>query len=149
FREERYPQLRDRWIALRKTLDDRWARAINFRRITNIDGLIHYLREFHRPWMESPALDPSKGPADLPHGLSAIYRELGGLFQTEGHSPFAAQDHLASPDQLRRLGEMTEFAWEAQWGWSCRCPQSKADPPVYVNLPEMWDFPDSGSHSVH
>src|SRR5262245_17379608 len=55
-----YRAQRDRLLALRATIDSKWARSINYRPITTIESLVHYLREFHRYWVAAPSLDSAK-----------------------------------------------------------------------------------------
>jgi uncharacterized protein (TIGR02996 family) len=148
-RNKKYQQNRNRLIQLRKAMDSKWARVISFRKITTIEGLVHFLREFHRFWMESPHLDSANISDDLPHGLSLVYRELGALFKIKSErTPFAAQDALLPPKRLKRIKGMVEFAWENQGNWSCRCPLQQEDPPVYSNAADVWDSPARGFQKV-
>ncbi len=111
---------------------------------TGLNDVVDYLRIFHRPWSESPGLDPAEIPGDLPDGLALLYREFGALIAMEtdpggGHRlPFAAQDCLMPLDRLGREGGMVEFAWENQGNWSCRSPLGPGDPPVYSNAAGLW-----------
>jgi len=145
----KYRELRDRFLALRAGIDSTWARSVSFRRITSIEGLVHYLREFHRSWSVSPSLDSAIIPEDLPYGLSLLYREFGALIDLEGsRTPFGTQDGLVSAHSLRRINKMVEFAWENQSNWSCRCPVEEKDPPVYSNAADAWDRPKKGFQKV-
>jgi hypothetical protein len=112
--------------------------------IVSVSDLVSFLKFFHRPLLDDPALDPALIPADLPHGLATIYRELGALIELEQgpdndlRAPFAAQDALLPVGRLKRIDGMVEFAWENQGNWSARCPLGQPDPPVYSNAADVW-----------
>jgi hypothetical protein len=102
--------------------------------IADIQDLVSFLREFHRPWGPDPGLPPSEIPGDLPDGLALLYREFGLLIEIdEIHGPFATQDGLVPLSRLNRVEGMFEFVWENQGVWSCRCPIGNGDPAVYSN----------------
>jgi uncharacterized protein (TIGR02996 family) len=131
-------RLRERVEALRKEVEPQWAITFGLRKITAIEDLVFYLREFHRSWMPSPQLKASDIPKHIPPGLALLYRELGGLFECQagrsGMRPFAGQDALLSPKSLGLVDGMIEFAWENQGNWSCRFPPGEADPPIYSDF---------------
>jgi uncharacterized protein (TIGR02996 family) len=146
---------RQRVGELRARVDRRWGTTFGLRRITAVEDMVYYLREFHRGWSESPELDPASLPDWLPHGLALIYRELGRLFERRSErrshvSPFAAQDALYDPGRLKRVGDMVEFACENQYVWSCRFPVGRGgeDPPVYSNAADLWQEPPPGFQKV-
>lgn len=118
--------------------------------IASISDLVSFLKFFHRHLLANPALDPALIPADLPDGLAAIYRELGGLIELEQGAdnnwrvPFATQDALVPVGNLRWIDGMVEFAWENQGNWSARCPVGRPDPPVYSNVADVWQAPQRG-----
>jgi uncharacterized protein (TIGR02996 family) len=146
-----YRSLRKRVTELRKGVDRAWGITFGLRKITAIEDLVYYLREFHKSWSESPGMDATSFPADLPHGLALVYRELGALTEIEAEpSPFDAQDQLVEPNRLRHVGDMVEFAWENQGNWSCRFPVEKgvADPPVFSNAADVWQSPARGFQRV-
>lgn len=102
--------------------------------IATIEDLIAYLTEYHKPLKRSPALDPAVVSKDLPKPLNQIYCGLGGLIEMDrssirsgGRAPFAAQDSLVAPRELKRVDGMVEFAWENQGCWSCRTPLERDD----------------------
>lgn len=130
--DPRYGPLRERVSRLRNDVDRTWGTTFGPGRITAIEDLVYYLREFHKSWPGVPELDAASLPQDLPYGLALIYRELGGLIRG-GRNPFSAQDSLASPGQIRREGNMLNFAWENQGNWLswCHAGSEDADPPVY------------------
>lgn len=113
--------------------------------IRTIVDLVAFLKHYHRDWLDDPSLDSAMIPADLPDGLAAIYRELGGLvelnFTREGERqwPFASQDCLVALSQLKRVDGMIEFSWENQGNWSARCAAGSGDPPVYSDAQDVWD----------
>jgi uncharacterized protein (TIGR02996 family) len=137
-----YRPLRERVTQLRHGVDRAWGTTFGLRKITAVEDLVYYLREFHKSWSDSPGLDPGSLPADLPHGLALLYRELGGLIRGS-NNPFSAQDSLARPDRIRRDGSLLEFVWENQGVWTCWCPAGAeaGDPPVYSNAPDLWAGP--------
>jgi hypothetical protein len=113
--------------------------------IATIQDLIVYLTEYHSPLKRSPALDPAAVPKDLPKPLHQVYCGLGGLIEMErsdvrsgGREPFAAQDALVRPCELKRMEGMVEFAWENQGCWSCRTPLEQDDPPVYSDAGDCY-----------
>ncbi len=112
--------------------------------IETFDDLVEFLRRFHRSLFESPQLDPSTIPPDLPWPLAVLYRELGHLVEIEPsrfndhRAPFSAQDAIMPLSRLKRIDGMVEFAWENQGNWSCRCSLGESDPPVYSNAAEVW-----------
>jgi len=121
--------------------------------IRSVSDLVSFLRRFHRGWLDAPGLDPATIPADLPDGLSLLYRELGALVALEpepgeSRSPFASHDTLLPLDRLARVDGMLEFAWENQGNWSTRCPLGPGDPPVYSNAPDVWQEPACGFQKV-
>jgi uncharacterized protein (TIGR02996 family) len=147
----RYRSLRKRVTELRKGVDRAWGTTFGLRKITAIEDLVYYLREFHKSWSDSPGLDPASLPPDLPPGLALIYRELGALTEIEAERPpFSAQDQLVTPNRIRHVGDMVEFAWENQGNWSCRFPAEAgvADPPVYSDAADVWQSPSRGFQKV-
>jgi hypothetical protein len=115
--------------------------------IESIDDLVAFLRQFHRGWLEVPALDPSLVPPDVPEGLATIYRELGALVEIEddrSRAPFASQDCLMPLSRLKRVDGMLVFAWENQGNWSCCCQAGELDPPVYSNAADAWNEEQRG-----
>jgi uncharacterized protein (TIGR02996 family) len=144
-----YVEQRDRYLTLRAGIDSKWARSVGIRTIRSIEGLVHFLREFHRFWSVSPSRDSADIPADLPHGLSLLYRELGGLFDIERErSPFYAQDSLVSLKSLKRDKGSVVFAWENSGNWSCKCAVGEKDPPVYSNAADLWNSPTKGFQKI-
>jgi uncharacterized protein (TIGR02996 family) len=142
--DPRYRTLRERVAELRNAVDGAWGVAIGLRRIISIEDVVYYLREFHKGWSDSPGMDPASLPADLPYGLTLVYRELGALIDIEAERPpLGAQDHLVAPNRLRRVGDMMEFVWENQGNWSCRFPVEAgvADPPVYSDAADILEGP--------
>jgi hypothetical protein len=126
--------------------------------IDSIEDLIAFLKQFHRHWLSDELpdmkLDASLIPADLPYGLAQIYKELGALFELEpsrnsnAGRPFATQDCLVSVEGLKCVDGTLEFAWENQGNWSCRCPLSQYDPPVYSNSFDVWSEEQCGYQIV-
>jgi uncharacterized protein (TIGR02996 family) len=132
-----YRPLRGRVTELRERVDRAWGTTFGLPKITGIEDLVYYLREFHKGWSDSPGLDPASLPADLPYGLALVYRELGALTQlTPGRNPLATQDTLAAPSRLVRSGGMVRFAWENQGNWVALAPTTSEnpDPLVYSDL---------------
>lgn len=150
--DENREKKRARLEELRKTVDRKWAIAVGLVRITAIEDLVFYLREFHQPWMENPALDTAAIPDDLPYGLSLIYQEFGRLLDYDpvrrGRTPFAAQDALIGPRHLERINGMIAFVWENQGVWSCRFPLGEKDPAVFSDAPDIWQEPSKGFQKV-
>jgi hypothetical protein len=105
--------------------------------IKSCEDLVVFLLSFHRSWSSSPGVRPSSVPDDLPDALAEVYRNLGALIALEPtpengcRIPFGTQDMLAPLQELKRIGDMVEFAWENQGCWSCRNPLGPGDPPVY------------------
>lgn len=54
--DKAYVKSRERWLELRGAVEDSWAKPLSYRPIVSLEGLIHFLREFHRGWMEDAAL---------------------------------------------------------------------------------------------
>jgi uncharacterized protein (TIGR02996 family) len=149
--DPRYGALRERVTELRQGVDRTWGTTFGLRKITAIEDLVYYLREFHKSWSDSPGLDPASLPVDLPYGLALVYRELGALTELKGYrTPFNAQDCLLSPQRIQRVGDMLEFAWENQGVWSCRFPADTklADPPVYSNSLDVWSGTTGGFQRI-
>lgn len=144
--------LRARREELRRQVDLEWAVNVALSRITVIEDLVLYLRYYHRSLSETPAMDPDSLPADLPHGLALVYRELGGLFDLagpDGYCAFGRQDYLYPPGELERLeGGLIRFACENQGNWTCRCALGQEDPPVYSNAPDLWEEEQKGFQIV-
>jgi hypothetical protein len=125
--------------------------------IERIDDLVAYLSSFHASWMPSPGLPSSAIPDDLPGPLARLYLEFGSLIARHdssaggrqgGRGPFGWQDTLSSVHDLKRFGEMIEFAWENQGNWSCRCAVGAGDPAVFSNAALYWDKPREGFQKV-
>jgi uncharacterized protein (TIGR02996 family) len=142
--DPRYGPLRERVTELRKGVDRAWGVTFGLRKIMAIEDLVYYLREFHKGWSDSPGMDPTSLPSDLPAGLALVYRELGALTEIRAERPpLAAEDHLVSPNDLRRFGDMVEFAWENSDSWSYFVPVDPgvADPPVYSDAADVFEGP--------
>ena len=108
--------------------------------IASIADLVAFLKRFHRHILNNPSLDRALIPADLPDGLTTIYRELGALVEIEENpAPFATQDGLVALSRLKRVDGMVEFAWENQGNWSARCSVGQGDPPVYSDAADSWN----------
>jgi uncharacterized protein (TIGR02996 family) len=146
-------RLRERLDELRDATDPAWARSVCFRPIATVEHLVGFLREYHRPWIASPARRTLRLSDNLPYGLELIYRELAPLFELpddalDHRSPFAAQDALYPCQGLRMEEGMLVFACENQGVWTCRCPLEPGDPPVYSNAVALWDPPGEGFQKV-
>lgn len=118
--------------------------------IETIDDLIAFLKHYHRGRMAQPGLDPASIPTDIPPGLAAIYRELGGLVEPDNFEPgrerfpFAAQDALVGLSALVREDGWLRFCCENQGNWTCRCRAGEVDPPVYSDARDVWNEPAQG-----
>lgn len=125
--------------------------------IYTIDDLVVFLKRFHHPWLEilgleTFGLDPKLIPADLPPGLSTLYREFGTLIgiskRTYQRSPFNTQDCLLPIDHLEKVDGFWKFSVENSGNWSCRCPPNETDPPVYSDAEDSWNDPSKGFQIV-
>jgi len=109
--------------------------------IESLEELVLFLRRYH--CYTVPA-DSSLIPPEFPPQLDKFYSELGGLIEVlpspenNHRAPFSGQDSIRPIEAIRYVDEMVEFADENQGNWSCRCPFSKDDPPVYSNAEETW-----------